>query len=143
MSEKTQWDRVRELLDIGERSDLVRVENSAWPGTPDVSYCLDGVEGWIELKQVEKWPIRPATPLRVEHFTAQQRAWLTRRSVAGGRVWVLLRVGVEWLLFEGRVAASLLGNVPRAVLYHRCYWRWTNHLIGPELRAVLKDKPKC
>lgn len=138
MSERTQWDICREALS-GPSTDLIRVENPAWPGTPDVNYCIGYFEGWIELKNVATWPVREKTPLRVEHFTSQQRTWLTRRSQAGGTVWVLLRVApIEWLLFEGQVAAALLGRVPRSVLYHRCVKRWENGLIGSELRALLQ-----
>jgi hypothetical protein len=97
--------------------DLVRIENAVAAGTPDVNYCFHGCEGWIEFKEVAEWPPNGG-PLRVPHFTPRQRLWLRRRRRAGGRAWLLLRVRAtsEWLLFDGAVAAELLGTSAREVL---------------------------
>lgn len=77
--------------------DAISVENPAYPGTPDVNSTL----GWIELKEAKRWPRGAHTPLRLPHFTQQQRVWLTRRArVDRGRVWLLLKVGEEWLLYD-------------------------------------------
>ena len=54
MSEAALWRRVRK----GLPGHLVRVENAVEAGTPDVNYCIDGAEGWIELKQLDRWPAR-------------------------------------------------------------------------------------
>lgn len=112
------WDALRPVI---KRLDPVRVENFlSPPGTPDVNYT----DGWIELKYMPRWPPRGG-PLRVDHFTREQRAWLTRRSYAGGRVFLILRVGEpEWLLFEGAVAAMRLGLATRDELYQLCVARW-------------------
>lgn len=112
------WDALRPVI---RSLDPVRVENPIVPGTPDVNYS----RGWIELKFSERWPPRGG-PLRVDHFTRQQRTWLTRRRKAGGLAFLLLKVGeTEWLLFEGAVAAAMLGQVPRERLYEVCLARWT------------------
>lgn len=118
MSEAAMWDSLRPVI---RSLDPVRVENPIVPGTPDVNYN----QGWIELKFAERWPPRGG-PLRVDHFTRQQRTWLTRRRKAGGRAFLLLKVGaIEWLLFDGAVAAAMLGRVPRERLYEVCAARWT------------------
>lgn len=90
------------------------VENGhCYPGTPDVAY----VGGWIELKELDKFPVRPTTPVRVRHFTPEQRAWHVAWEHHGGVSWVLLKVGkFDWLLFRGSVAADILGNVVRSEL---------------------------
>ena len=65
--------------------DAFAVENPANPGTPDVSY----VEGWIELKQLDAWPAREDTPVRIEHYTPQQRirvAWIPPERAVQRRV---------------------------------------------------------
>jgi hypothetical protein len=118
MSEAAMWDALRPVI---RSLDPVRVENPIVPGTPDVNYS----RGWIELKFSERWPPRGG-PLRVDHFTRQQRTWLTRRRKAGGLAFLLLKVGeTEWLLFDGAVAAAMLGQVPRERLYEVCLARWT------------------
>lgn len=118
MSEAAMWDSLRPVI---RSLDPVRVENPIVPGTPDVNYN----RGWIELKFAERWPPRGG-PLRVDHFTRQQRTWLTRRRKAGGLAFLLLKVGeTEWLLFDGAVAAAMLGHVPRERLYEVCSARWT------------------
>ena len=84
----------------------IPVENPLHPGTPDVSY----VGGWIELKQIEEWPKRPSTVVRVEHNTPQQRIWQLRERKAGGTCWVLLQCRRDWLLFEAMDAVFNLGS---------------------------------
>lgn len=120
MSEASMWDAIRPVLKQGGL-DPVRVENPVWPGTPDVNYT----GGWVELKWCEQWPPRGG-PLRIDHFTVQQRTWLTQRRLAGGRAFLLLKVGEnEWLLFDGAVAAKVLGHVEQDKLYRACLARWT------------------
>lgn len=73
-----------------------RHEDAAGIGVPDVSFAINGVDGWIELKTLPAWPIRPTTRVRLPHFTKVQRAWLMRRGRAGaGRVFMFLKVGRE------------------------------------------------
>ena len=81
--------------------DAVSVENYVGPGTPDVNYT----EGWIELKWLRAWPKRPGTPVILEHYSPEQRAWALKRRRVGGQVWMLLQVRQEWLLIDGAVAA--------------------------------------
>jgi hypothetical protein len=109
-AESKTWKKVRPFLSAA-RLDPVRVENPIHPGTPDVNLC-DG--RWIELKQIPGWPARATTVARIDHFTPQQRVWLYRRwKFAPGSTLLLLeviRVG-QWLLFDGDVAAKIVGRV--------------------------------
>lgn len=91
--------------------DPLCVENSVHPGTPDVNY----VDGWVELKYMPGWPVNDGV-LRVQHFTPQQRVWLRRRWELGGRAFLLLQVGSDLLLFDGKTAAEWVGRGTRAVL---------------------------
>jgi hypothetical protein len=94
--------------------DAIAVENPLHPGTPDVNYA----EGWIELKYLTKWPkTADVLPVKVAHFTPQQRIWLRRRIAKGGKSFLLLKVGKkEHLLFKGDDAANYLGMVDRQKL---------------------------
>lgn len=91
------------------RLDPISVENPAYPGTPDVNY----VGGWLELKKCPAWPVRPNTPLRIDHYTPQQKVWGLRRRRAGGRSHLLLQVKNDWLLFDADVAKKVVGCSPR------------------------------
>lgn len=121
MSESEAWNAIRPVL---KPYDPVRIESPMSPGVPDVNYTY----GWIELKYLEAWPVRPATPVKIDHFTQQQRVWLTRRCRMGGLAFLLLKVGkgknAEWLLFNGRVAAEHVGEVEKERLIQLSLGRW-------------------
>lgn len=96
-----------------------RVENRVEQGTPDVAFCFSGLSGWIELKVVDRWPSGRDVPVRVPHFTKQQRFWHRRHHQAGGASFVLLRVDASprrYLLLPGAWAAEWLGKVEREML---------------------------
>jgi hypothetical protein len=101
-NESGMWTALRPYM-MAERLDPVRVENPAHPGTPDVNYK----EGWIELKHTNRWPIRDGQIQLPHPPTKEQIAWLYRRWIAGGICFLLIRVGSEWLLFEGLIVYAL------------------------------------
>ncbi len=130
MSEQSQRARVvRGLADL----HAVAVENPVMPGTPDVNY----VEGWLELKCLSRWPRGEETPVRVPHFRREQRIWIRRRALRGGRVHVLLQVERDWLLLPGQWAADRLGEAPRAELIHHARGVWFNKMNMKELVQCL------
>lgn len=130
MSEQGMRQRIIRAL---KPFDAVSVENSAYPGTPDVNY----VEGWLELKWVRDWPVRGG-PLIIDHFTPQQRVWLVRRWKAGGNVFLLLQVEQRWwAIFDGEAAAQYVGKVPREELENVAMKVWKNGLVDQELREFL------
>lgn len=65
MKESSLWNKVRKYSRAWGRVD--RIENLAGTGQFDVNYCIDGREGWIELKV---WP-RKYRPSQAE-FARQQ-----------------------------------------------------------------------
>lgn len=130
MSERTQWKTVRQAL---RGLHPIRVENPALPGTPDVNF----IEGWIELKWRRTWPARSDTVVEFDHFTPRQRAWLTERAHNGGRVWVLVQIARDWLLFDGAVGAAFVGRAAREDLEKAAEKVWRNGLDKAELRAIL------
>lgn len=88
-------------------------------GIPDLSYSGGAVNGWIELKWLEAWPKRDATIVKIDHYTKEQKHFLLSRGRAGGRCWLLLRVGDrEHLLFDSEAAQSV-GEQTRAGLIAR------------------------
>lgn len=135
-SEKAMWAALRPLL---KGTHPRRIENRIMADEPDVNYS----QGWIELKYKHGWPKREDTKLEVAHFTAGQRAWATQRTIAGGRVFLLLKVGEsEWILFQGAVAAKFVGRVPRSKLYTVCLARWVRKPKKEELlKWLLPESP--
>lgn len=100
--------------------DAQAIENALFAGCPDVEF----IGGWIELKSADSWPARAETPLRLSHFTMEQRHWLRRRVRRGGKAWLLLRVGKEWLLFPGDRAADIVGISTRSQLVEASSFYW-------------------
>lgn len=118
------WSRVRPLFRL---LDAHRIEVPTREGVPDVNYA----HGWIELKWLEAWPVRDDTLVRLPHFTQEQRDWLERRCVRGGRAYLLLQVEtrpLEWLLFNGSIAAAVIGHATRQQLYDRALRTWRDHV---------------
>lgn len=116
--------------------DAMSVENRVYPGTPDVNYR----EGWVELKWLPRWPRNcDSAPVKIDHFTPQQRVWLKRRWRAGGHAWLLLQVARQWLLFNGETAAQIVGRVDRSMLVARAHRFWDGRLDEKELRSCLSE----
>ena len=81
--------------------DMQSHEDKYSVGVPDVSYGLEGMNGWIELKRVLKYPKKSQTVIQLPHFTGQQRNWLERRQEKGGNCWLLLQVEDDYFIFKG------------------------------------------
>lgn len=114
--------------------DAIPVENGdTKPGTPDVEY----IGGWLELKQVPR-PKRETTPIRVPHYTKQQRVWHRRRWFKGGAVFVLIRIGKDWMLIDGDVASKVLGKLPFNELAEQARKVWYKKLDHEELLCLLR-----
>lgn len=128
-SERSMRSRVTRAL---KPLDAVAIENLVQPGTPDVEF----IGGWIELKSADAWPKGSNTALRVPHFTPLQRLWLRRRCRRGGKAWMLLRVGREWLLLGGDVASSIVGNSTKAELVSAAHSYWPKTPTDEELLAA-------
>ena len=85
---------------LGLRFHLERIENAGADGTPDVNYCIDGVEGGIELKFSDFVRGDTAQVLGVAYgMRRSQIIYASRRVWAGGRCWCLIGNPVAtWLV---------------------------------------------
>jgi len=99
------------------KKDAISVENPALPGTPDVNY----IGGWVELKYLERWPVKKETKVTLDHYTQQQRVWIMRRWYNQGAVWLCLQVSKtrEWLVFDGETACKKVCKDNRNAQEHR------------------------
>lgn len=109
----------RVVMDALRPLHAVRVENRVGPGTPDLNY----LGGWIELKELPSWPTGE-WKVRIPHFTPEQKLWLRARVRSGGKAHLLLKVGAEWLLFDGVVAGESIGECTADELRKRACFRW-------------------
>lgn len=76
---------------LAGRKHVQRIEDTTKTGTPDVEGCINGGSFWCELKVAHEQ--RTKGTIRIPHFTARQAFFLLRRAEAGGRAWLLIRVG--------------------------------------------------
>ena len=118
--------------------EATRIENPVGPGTPDVFYALkdNGRMGWIELKHVHEWPKRPTTPLKIPHFTADQRTWIKRYGSIGAQVHVFLQVDREYFLLEWEPALLIDTLLYNDYIDLAFYWR--NRINYSELFSILR-----
>lgn len=131
MSERGLWSRVRKAI---RDLDPVRVENRVEAGTPDVNFTL----GWIELKYQRRTPKKGGI-LKLDHdFSIEQRVWAIRRHRAGGKTYVLLKIGPEYLLFKGYIAAEFFGKLTLEQLREKALGIWKRKLDGKELNELLR-----
>lgn len=99
MKESAFWQLVKKNL---PNTHLQRIETGGTGrGIPDVNGCHNGVEFWVELKVVnagKKIRLRP-----------EQIGWLVKRSIHGGRSFVLVRApDAQIYLYPGKDAREVL-----------------------------------
>lgn len=81
---------------LPKRTHYQPIESSSAPGIPDVNFCLNGGDHWVELKIVlGKDKLRFQKPL-----SPYQWNWLLSRAKAGGSVWVVGMHGTDILLYD-------------------------------------------
>lgn len=135
MNEATLRNYVRKKLHV--RGVLTtHHEDALNTGILDLSYSGGGVHGWIELKWLEAWPKRDATIVKIDHYTKEQKHFLLTRGRAGGRCWLLLRVGKEHLLFDHE-GAQKVGTVTHAHMVALCFVAWPGFINFEQLTRIL------
>lgn len=140
MTEKSMWEVIRRNMKGSWTVD--RHEDRVTLGVPDLSYAMnDGtrkVQGWIELKCIDKFnnDMNSVTPIK--HFTGVQRRWLKTRQEVGGSTWLFLKVGRNtWMLFKGDVAAENVGRVSEYKLREVATGVWDDHMNWIDLAKAL------
>lgn len=100
MAETNLWKWLRPYCPVGH---YVRIENGEiGPGTPDVSFCVNGTEGWMELKDARSKTAKVPFPNEDVGLHKSQIRWIKDRLKAGGNVWVVARVGKSILFIPGK-----------------------------------------
>ncbi len=93
---------------IGHRAMLERVENRVKKDTPDLYFSTKAspatddrpMSGWIELKCLDAFPVKPTTTVKLPHWTTGQRYWAIRHKTYGGNTWLVVQIGDEVFVFN-------------------------------------------
>lgn len=103
-----------------------RVENAAGVGMPDVNFCHEGRESWLELKVARGGHKDPLSLLEPE-----QIIWHMKRVHEQGRVYVMVRDS-NWLtLFKATYGSRVQCNYAQV-------WRGQKPWVWDELQDILK-----
>lgn len=142
MSESKSYAALRsKLLQPGDRID--RIENIIESGTPDINFCSEGVECWIEQKDPTE-PKRSSTRLFGSNhkLSQEQKNWFLEQKNAGGRGYVLITTDKRWLLIDGCVHADFINDMTVQELCDISLWQAMKPIRGREkwmeLRKILQ-----
>lgn len=134
-SEHALWQYIR--IGIQHAGHLVRIETrEQGVGTPDINYCLRGVEGHLELKY---WHRKSGFELR-----ATQHRWFQRREEAGGNSWVLAEYKndeTHWFaLINGCKSRQMATTSSAAEWLRMAAHVWVNRVDFDELIEFLTNQ---
>lgn len=109
MSEKLLWHKLRakiRALDLPGRWE--RVENGVSVGMPDVNYCVNGFEGWIELKH-GKMPAKKDTIIFKSQRGLEQEQvnWHYIQVKNGGISWIFMELSGDFYGIPGSLAGEI------------------------------------
>lgn len=143
MTEDDLWQETQGLLNglwHGQRH-----EDKHSRGIPDVSFGIGRtVEGWIELKQIDRVP-HPTDrwDLPLTYFTPQQRNWLRLRAQFGtGKLYLYLCTPTMRFLWPWKRLESLLGHAQWAEIEDAAIGVWQGPPPALELANALKTGKK-
>jgi hypothetical protein len=105
--EQRLWDRLRKAREPDVL--LMRVENMAGNGYPDVEALVGGLHTPIELKARPFPPVRDSSPALGTQYglRTEQRNWHLEWARHEGRSLVVAQVGVVLFAIDGRMAGEL------------------------------------
>ena len=137
MSEKNLWQYCRRHM--ADRGILMRIENAFYKGVPDVNFLIGGIEGWLELKFLHEFPKKENTPVKIPHFTQEQKLWHKERWENHGLTAMLLQVNDYYFLFVSDKIA-LVGHLSKRGLINNATKCWRNRINFEEFINILCNK---
>ena len=133
MNERGVWLLLK--TGMGKRWDASRHEDKIGIGVPDVSFGCEDINGWIELKYIMEWPVRPTTSVNIP-LSPLQKHWLTLRGLHGGNCWLFVRIRDDFLLFSYH-RLGLINGKTKAKLLRICDKSWHGRVDWEEFRSVI------
>lgn len=100
MTEKTWWNNhVKPALHRPAAGRVAKkVQDAFQRGRPDVDLCVRGAVALLELKYLDRWPVRGGALTWSGGQEVEQRAWMREWTRAGGQAYFLLGVAGLWYL---------------------------------------------
>lgn len=139
MSEKNFWQYLRRKMKQSGWH-VSRHEDSVTLGIPDISFGIDGIGGWIELKYLKNWPKQKNTKVKIHHLTMLQCKWLYSRGLTSGNCWIFVQIEKDYLLYPWNQAYCLRnGDWTKAEMFENAYGHWKNKLNIDEFIIILKS----
>lgn len=138
MSERNLWERCRKPLAAFGHLQRVETGLMTGAGVPDVNYCFNGVEGWMELKHGDL-PARAATVVfRSQRGLAPaQIEWQLYRRKCGGIVWNLIQVG-KWVMLVNGEHAAKINHCTLDELLALAAWKRSGALHAADWKAAVE-----
>jgi len=142
MSESNAYSILR--AGIKRRGDRIhRLENLASFGFPDVNYCIEGIECWIEIKSPTE-PKRDSTPLFGSNhgLMITQRNWFLVQKNAGGYAYIYIETDKRRMLI-GAEYSDIVNDMTVNELLNVAIWksgRDTGEEEWTQLRNELKKR---
>lgn len=123
---------------MGTLWDVQSHEDRYSNGIPDLSYGISGINGWIELKQIEIMPADLNKVIKPKKYTSEQVNWLKRRGRKGGHCFVFVKVGDrDYFLFHWTLAKEIKDGESLNFYYQRCMKHWRTSINAHELGRYL------
>lgn len=138
MSESNLWSYLR--VGMGPLWEAQRHEDKLTSGIPDVSYSITH-HGWIELKYLPDKPKRDNSILKIDHYTPEQRNWLTLHGARGGLCFLMLQVDKTYMIFDW-TKAQRIATLPYADHVAMAMGVWEKSINWRHLRSILVSPVK-
>jgi len=139
-TESYLWTKLKKM----PQSEMTRHEDKLNFGIPDVSFGLDGINGWIELKAFKGRP--PRGVFKFSNLQNTQVRFLERRGKAGGHCYIMVIVNrgksAEFFLFHWSVVRKLFRTeLSIEDLYELCCYYSYESIRFKSLRASIHKHP--
>ena len=139
MSEKKDYQKFKDkFIRFGDRCD--RIENLMLLGMPDVNFCAEGAEVWMEIKSPTE-PKRETTPLfGSNHKLSQdQKNWFLRQNNAGGIGIILICTDQRWIYIDACLWADDLNEMTVSELCTQSIW-WDFYPFHHGYKSDMRNK---
>lgn len=122
---------------MGSSWDAQSHEDRYSSGIPDMSYGIDGVNGWIELKQLPAYPDNGI--IKHPKYTSQQVNWSVKRGKKGGHCFLLFKIRNDYYLFGWWHCREVRKGVSVEWARSNCIKMWKNSINKNEFKMLISS----